>query len=38
MGIAVAGSRLAIGSEDAILTFTSNAAVAKSVDSPGPRR
>lgn len=34
MGIAVAGNRLAIGSEDAILTFTSNVAVAKSVDSP----
>lgn len=33
MGIAVAGSRLAIGSQDAILTFTSNSQVANRVDS-----
>ena len=34
MGIAVAGSRLAIGSQDAILTFTSNKQIAKNIDSP----
>jgi len=36
MGVAVAGPRLAIGSADAILTFTANAGIAAQVPSPKP--
>ena len=36
MGVAVAGARLAIGSADAILTFTANSGMAAQVPSPKP--
>lgn len=36
MGVAVAGSRLAIGAVDSILTFTANAGVAQNVPSTKP--